>query len=298
MTITVSMWETYLAFVIERHRIWENRQLGTPEPWTDDPILRSRKFTNVFRILDPGSQFIRELMEDEPSPRDALARCLLYRQTNRIEPWRAAREWLGRYPLADDMNVDLALFWNDWRRAPGNEVFTSAYLVFPGNIRGADKVMTIVERTRTAANDSSPTWQSFRGSHTLQKQVESLRSHPGVGNFIAMQVATDYNYGPHGSDQENSYVLPGPGAVNGARAIAPRTSAMDVLKRAHGTILSQHSCPGIWVHEAVRYPSLMDIQNTLCEFSKYVRWMQKPVGMDYRPANPGEQPLPWYPTHW
>lgn len=29
----------FLAFVAERYRIWEQRQAGSPQPWTDDPIL-------------------------------------------------------------------------------------------------------------------------------------------------------------------------------------------------------------------------------------------------------------------
>ena len=175
------MYETYLRFVSERHHVWEQRQSGVPGPWTEDPILRARKFTNVFRVLDPGSQFVFELLDDVEDLRDALARCLLYRQTNRIDAWLAAREWLGRYPLAGDLGPDLAMFWNDL----GN-VFTTAYLVFPGNIRGADKVMTIVERTRTATDPRSPTWRAFSRARTLEQQVHALLLHPGVGDFIAM----------------------------------------------------------------------------------------------------------------
>lgn len=34
--------DDFLAFVVERHRIWEQRQAGLPQPWTSDPVLASR----------------------------------------------------------------------------------------------------------------------------------------------------------------------------------------------------------------------------------------------------------------
>ena len=43
----------------------------------------------------------------------------------------------------------------------------------------------------------------------------------------------------------------------------------------------------------------MDVQNTLCEFSKYVRFQSKPIPTkQYVPAHPGPQPPPVLPKHW
>ena len=59
----------YLEFVEERHRIWEKRRSGEPQPWTEDHVLQDRKFTNVFRVLDYGSQFLlTNLLSDYISP--------------------------------------------------------------------------------------------------------------------------------------------------------------------------------------------------------------------------------------
>lgn len=77
----------YHDFVVARHQIWEKRQLGLPAPWATDPLLNTRKFTNVFRVLDAGTQFvIRELFPDT-TYQTALMRAFLYRYTNRPEPW-------------------------------------------------------------------------------------------------------------------------------------------------------------------------------------------------------------------
>lgn len=67
----------YLEFVHERHNVWERRRAGDPQPWTSDPVLAGNKFTNVFRVLDYGSQFLlKELLDPSLPSRDILARCL------------------------------------------------------------------------------------------------------------------------------------------------------------------------------------------------------------------------------
>ncbi len=82
------MIETYLSFCRERHKIWLKRQAGDPGPWTDDPILATRKFTNVFRILDPGTQFVvQELLPDAnpPGRADALLPVSPHQPTKGVE---------------------------------------------------------------------------------------------------------------------------------------------------------------------------------------------------------------------
>jgi hypothetical protein len=55
------MMSLYRVMVVERHKIYLARQNNEPQPWTTDPVLRNRKFTNMFRVLDPGSQFVFDL---------------------------------------------------------------------------------------------------------------------------------------------------------------------------------------------------------------------------------------------
>src|SRR5580693_8773694 len=42
----------FFYFLNERHRIYLNRKAKKPWPWTKDEILRTYKFTNVYRQLD------------------------------------------------------------------------------------------------------------------------------------------------------------------------------------------------------------------------------------------------------
>jgi hypothetical protein len=46
------------AFMKERHAIWERKVAGQPKPWTQDPILQSYRFCNVYRELDTVTVWI------------------------------------------------------------------------------------------------------------------------------------------------------------------------------------------------------------------------------------------------
>src|SRR5690349_21447205 len=102
---------TYLDFVAERHRVWERRQKEfstAPVVWTDDPVLAAFKFTNVFRVLDAGSQFLLKMLNEPISFSEKVFRAFLYRYTNRPEPYVAFHMAFGRYPLRSDAeNGDL-----------------------------------------------------------------------------------------------------------------------------------------------------------------------------------------------
>lgn len=282
---------TYLDFVQERHRIWERRQAGEPGPWTKDPILASQKFTNVFRVLDPGSQFAVELV-DAPTAHDALARAFLYRYTNRPQLWRRTHAALGRYPLAADL-PDLADLWAGWRDA-GEQVFSGAYIIMPApGVKGVDKTREVVALTRHLLDSGES--DNFVAAPDEAARYGHLRTLRAVGAFMAMQVLTDYNYSPFGRNAEDEFVVCGPGAVRGARAIAPRWPVDRTLRTCYRAIQDLPDTPMV----AGRVPSCMDVQNTLCEFSKYVRFMGRPAkATPYRPAHPGVQPAPRLPAHW
>ncbi|WP_349934505.1 nucleotide kinase domain-containing protein [Bacteroides cellulosilyticus] len=48
----------YFHFMQKRMDIFWKRYEGSPYPWTDDPILKEHKFTNVYRSSDRVSQYL------------------------------------------------------------------------------------------------------------------------------------------------------------------------------------------------------------------------------------------------
>lgn len=315
---------TFLDFVAERHRIWEKRQAGEEGPWTEDPILATRKFTNVFRVLDHGSQFLFLDGFLEGDPRDVLMRSFLYRHTGRTEVWDYLLTMLGGPPTVADLDETLELF-KAYRgktklkkitaerkpgayaggssfRIPERPIFTGAYLVFPqSSVPGTDKIESIIDLTRRLFDPASPTdcVPSFLSAKTQADRFASLRSNKGIANFMSMQILTDWGYSEHApGDLEDDFVIAGPGAERGTALVG--------LKPAEGiawgieAVRALEDCPRLPLPDGgFRRPSAMDIQNCFCEFQKYVRFSKEPVPKkSYRPAHPGEQPAPRTPTHW
>jgi len=302
------MREVFFRFVEERHTIWEKRQLEMLPPWTDNPILRAKKFTNVFRVLDPGSQFVFELDDPDGDPRDVLARIVLYRHTNRPTAWKAFRGDHGRYPLLSDLSL-LQSFWDAYRDA-GGQVFSGAYNVKPtaftaeeGHARGADKSHLTIALTQRMFDPSSPdyVWDSFREAGSLESQFNALLATRGLGPFMALQILTDWGYTTHSPvDRENDFVAAGPGSTKGARAIYPDSNPVDAIRTLHYELSQRHTVPQLDLgNGGWREPSLMDVQNCCCEFSKYLRFIRNWTGdeKDYT-YNRALAPAVKLPAHW
>ena len=309
--------DDFLRFVVERHRIWEQRQAGAPQPWTDDPVLATRKFTNVFRVLDPGTQFfLTDLFEPDIDPRDTLMRAFLYRHTGRVEIWELLGVMTGQYPTWELLD-DLREVWKAYRGAtttfetktrwsgePTTRLkaerpnFTNAYLVFPqSQVKGTDKLDSIIDLTKRlftpgSPDDIMPEWLRAK---TQAERFKILRRNPGVGDFMSMQILTDWGY-QCGEDREDEFLVPGPGSIKGAKALDPDAKTMDVVRRVVKEVRGVANSPRL----GYRSPSLMDIgSNLLCEWSKYVRFREQTTSRPiYTPAHPGPQPDPVLPSYY
>jgi hypothetical protein len=291
--------DLYFDFVVKRHAIWEKRQRGEPSPWTADPFLW-RKYTNVFRVLDPGSQYVVEMMQDAPTPADALARAFLYRYTNKPETWDYLKERLGRWPLASDIDAELYAMMSSYRDA-GNTLFSGAYIIMPAPNTTGDKAMHAVALAKRLMHPESPqnVVEQVVGATTQRAAFDALTAHLGVGDFMAMQVLTDWGYYWSGWD-ENTFVVAGPGSKRGIAHIS-KDKPEDFIREIQQEWYLRIDCPSIPLPGGLeRAPSLMDIQNTFCEFSKYMRYLSEPKkpSVPYKPAHPGPQPEPNLPTHW
>lgn len=313
MKIDVDACLTFLDFVAERHRVWERRQAGAPQPWTEDPVLATRKFTNVFRWLDPGSQFVlTDLLEPDQDPVEFLMRCFLYRHTGRVETWEYLSLTTG-YPTLTNL-AEIHEAWKEYRgkvtvkRVMGKShaatphkiertsssserpMFTGAYLVFPqSSAPGTDKLESIVLLTQRLIDNGS--FSEFVEAQSQEARFGCLRRNKGVADFMSMQTLTDFGYSTE--FREDDFVVPGPGAIKGAAALGMK--APEAIEWAWETLHETPDQPRV----AGRALSKMDVQNCLCEFSKYVRFASKPSPQKlYAPAHPGVQSSPVLPPKW
>jgi len=103
-------------FVGERQAIWRKRFLERQSPpWTLDPILRTYRFTNVYRELDPGTKFAIENILERPFPaKDRIFNVMLYRLIGRSDTF----VHIGFQKLSDFRQHDFESKLKNIRRSP------------------------------------------------------------------------------------------------------------------------------------------------------------------------------------
>jgi len=277
--------DKYAAFVRARHQVWQRRLLNIAPPWTEDPIVATRKFTNVFRILDRGSQYLYQIMRDEDY-HTALFRAFLYRYTNRPEPWVAFEEVWGYLPTHEDaVDGTLLATWMEFRKQ-GMPIFGNAYKMFSGlENKGTDRLTWSVNLARDWITSAFA--ERYQSLGDQKSRAELLQTIPRCASFMGMQILTDTAY--YDGRSENEFVIAGPGAIAGSKAIDVRVHP-DAMIRG----LTQFWADQGDVNLYGRVPSLMDVQNTLCEYSKAVKW--SPGRANYVPVGPQQAPI--LPLHY
>jgi len=244
-------------FVHERHAAFTGDTVT-------DPIINHKKFTNVFRVLDRGSQYLLELMDLYDDPADRLAISYFYRQVNRPDTMKAIIKANSGY-VPDLADITSPAFYDRvvspvLAARPG-AFLNGAYIILikPGDSRGT------LAKMREMFPAAWPHLAHVAKIPHLDLRVSALQKTPGLGPFLAMQIATDMGYCAGEADQENTFVLAGPGSRKGVKAISDRKPE-DVIKNFPvGDIPALPGSNG-------RPASMMDIQNVFCEFSKYARY--------------------------
>jgi hypothetical protein len=289
------MRETYLRFVEERHAAWLSRMYPLLGAEVTDPIVSGVKFTNVFRVLDWGSQFlVRELLYRERLTwQDAIFRCTLYRYTNRPEPWEHFYRENGRYPVVEDLGGVLQRSWRSYKDA-GGQVFGTAYRIFAAAKReSGDQLDWYLETMRRFFLDDNELVDRFTSADRMEDRLAAIEMLPRCGPFMSMQIITDMGYSSLLKGDEDEHIVAGPGATAGAAIVFPDQNARYAIEWAFDRVSVSIPMPD----GSLRRTSRMDIQNTWCEFSKYARYASGGATRGvFRPVH--ELPIPFYPPHW
>lgn len=279
--------DTVIKFAKARHRLWEGKPVKSS-------ILRYRKFTNVFRVLDRGSQYLLDLMNMLDEPIDRLALSYFYRQVNRPDTMNAIiAQNDGYVPQAVEI---FSPKWYDKVVLPVVQARPGAFLngayiilIKPSDPRGT------YEKMRDVFPAAAPWLGHVADVTDLATRVMLLQETPGLGPFLAMQIATDLGYGEGEVDQENSYILAGPGSRKGVGYMlgksGPATPMEAEMAINRFPVEQLPPLPG----SNGRPASLMDIQNVFCEYSKYVRLVQqgyKGTGKPYQRNGEFETVIP------
>jgi hypothetical protein len=305
-----NVYRAYWEFAAERQAIFERRLAGLPAPWTDDPILRTYKFTNPWRASDRVSQFmIRDVIYEDLDieSEDVVTRIVLFRLFSRPATWRALEELIGpiRRATLDDPRLATAL---DKVRQLG-PIYTNAFILCATKAYGYDrKHLNHLALLRDMVRPGGLV-QTVERAHSLKAVYAALTNYPLIGPFMAYQLAIDLNYSPLLDFSEDEFTVPGPGAERGIRKVFPAAHRTDMPSIIYRMVEEQDEAsialglpvPRLFGSRPLR---AIDCQNLFCELDKYARVRfpelrsnRKRIKATFRPS-PEPLPEPFYPPRW
>jgi hypothetical protein len=286
--------EEFFAYARERHSIYLRRMQGQPWPWTDDPILRQYRFTNVFRELDRTTQWCRQHVR---APHDGTAECLLatvlFRWFNRIETGEII---FGQLDLLTGMTpwehylrdgntepIKAALL----RARPRGPHVTGAYIII--GLPGRPKLDGVLYYARHFALFSD--WRRaarimLSAPWSMQEFTAWMKQWPGMGKFLAYEIACDLQHTKLMSraPDVDTWANLGPGARRGLNRIHGRQcSGARTPRKSWATAIPEEQAMeemrqlwhmaqdgAHWPHNWPRW-DMRTVEHTLCEYDKILR---------------------------
>ncbi len=214
------VYDLYWVFASQRHAAFERRLSGAARPWSDDPILETYKFCNVFRAADRVSQYmIREVAGggEAETVEDRIFGIVAFRTFSNERTWDGVRRYLGGRPrLAhlDDGSFEAAL---DAVRSENGGLYTGAFILCATKAFGFDeKHRNHVGLFKHMFLESDAA-NRLLAANSLAAVVSILESFPLMGPFMAYQTAIDLCYSDLFPFSENDYTQAGPGALRGLK---------------------------------------------------------------------------------
>lgn len=286
------------TYMREREAIRRRRAAEDPPPWTEDPILRTWKFTNVKRDYDRTTRGLvsefYEYAKGAKRPRlEILFNCAVFRYFGTLE---FARDVKWNVPA--EQSLDFIKFRARTRMAAGQRVYTAAYLQRaeggPKEITICDEYVGGILRHARRLVSVGSTWKEL---------VVRLQEVRGFGPFMAKEVALDAilaGFWPEGPVDRDTWTPIGPGARRGAARLVGSGQVNERGKYVSGSLKDDFIldifrktldlAPCYWPKD---YPTLNlhDIQWNLCEFDKYER-VRLGQGQPRKYFRPSEEPLP------
>lgn len=261
--------ERIFSFAYERYQIYLRRLEGDKPPWTKDPILQNYRFCNTYREDDKVTAWIRENWR-EPNSEDpdlwfamSVARFFNEPATLRV---------IG-YPVPFDSmhNMEMARRLNRYDKN-GAKIFNAAYIIATGGLS--------IKKIVYVWGNLQDLWKERdrlrpRKGDTLNSYHMLLGQFQGFGSFMTGQVIADVKYHRpllNASDW-HTFAASGPGSRRGLNFVLKRDRKSPWIEdnfRMELLRLRDQLLPRFKSNQMPE-PHAQDIQNLLCEYSKYHR---------------------------
>ena len=278
-------WENvyhFKKFVVDRYRVHKKKDVQRLQaPWTDNPVIREFKFTNVRREHDRQTRYLIEniVMNDELTLEDKIVNCFMFRCWNN---WDTLKDFGFPYsakiiystklkekvrPTYKKLQIDdpARLWWSNAYNQGG----TKAAWKFPDG-DGYERAYKESEAKKYPDWEEDIALRPFHvgvwlGRDNIVKKLlaakdqqecfEVIKSIKGFADFLAYQVFVDLTYIPEFPFSENEFVVAGPGCKRGLDLIFEDKDGMNYAE-----------CM-FWLRDAINdYPVPLFSAHELSEF--------------------------------
>lgn len=267
-----------LYFIWEREVIRIVKERGGERPYTKDLVLGKYKFTNIHRSDDRVSRWVCAHLIEPYEHRPDLWFTLLIARLINWPPTLLTLLECGVIPCApEEFDAELFVETVEGCKATQSKVYSGAYMVYPTKMDpGGNKSQAIAKHIIGAAVQNRAAIQATLdcAEPTIEEFVTVMSRCFGISTFMAGQVAADLTYASAGQLSRASdlftYAPIGPGSSRGLNYLLNRAPNAGWTQEAFNAQL-------IKIHDAIINEleigtmTLHDVQNCMCEFSKYCR---------------------------
>lgn len=273
---TTQVYESYWRFAAERTAVYYRRLYDPKGPWTEDPILRTYRFTNTFRASDRVSQYLIREVQYRPDrsqmPSEVFFRTMLFKIFNRVDTWERMEMDLGPISWERTRLEDIDAVLSRSLLA-GRRIYSAAYIMpSPSFGRPRKHSNHLVLLAKMMDDDLAG---KLGIAKSLRSVYELLLGYPGLGPFLAFQYTIDLNYSTLLDFEEADHVVAGPGALDGISKCFVNGHMHDPVKVINAMVDRQgveFSRLGLSFDGLFGRPlQPIDCQNIFCEISKYAR---------------------------
>ena len=271
------IYDLYWYFANERQNIFIKKLNGDTPPWTNDPILKTYKFCNSYRVNDRVSQYLLKNViyngktyKDE----DILFRIILFKIFNKESTWELLLKEFKDITLS---TFDMKEYSNVLTNAINNniKIYNDAYISCATKSFGYDRKhdnhlallnkMFIIDKVQDKILKCTNMEQAFK----------IIKSYPLIGNFMAYQLITDINYSNIVDWKEDEFTVAGPGSLRGIKKCfidKGNLSNEDIIRYMYNHQEEEFKRLNLdFKTIGNRKLQLIDIQNIFCELDKYCR---------------------------
>lgn len=302
--------DAYWIFAARRQRIFEERARGLLGPWSQDEILGTFKFCNVFRAADRVSQYlIREVIYSEDAvelpPEDVFLRIVLFRLFSKESTWEALERASGGIRRSTLDTEALGHLLEKVRTS--GPIYTAAFILAAPTVYGHQaKHRNHLALVADMFTDGQ-LGRKLGRARSLAEVYEALIAYPMIGPFLGYQIAIDLNYSHHLDFDENEFTMPGPGAMRGLKKVFVDTagrSPQELIMRMVDRQYDEFGRLGLEFRGLFERPlHAVDCQSLFCEVDKYsreafpeLRSNRSRIKQAFQPT--AAQPFPFFPPKW